>query len=245
MSRAPRAVAVIQARMGSTRLPGKVLLPLGGRTLLAHVVERAARARGVDEVRVATSGLPADDAVAREAAACGATVTRGDEQDVLARYAQAACESDAALVVRVTSDCPLLAPELVERALALLAREGADYASNTRKRTFPRGLDVEVLRREVVEEAAREAREPAEREHVTPFVWRRPERFRLADLLAGADEEAPGFRVTVDEPADYAAVCAVAQLLEPGDTSARGLARALREAPWLARINGHVEQKPV
>lgn len=240
---AGRVVAVIQARMGSTRLPGKVLLPLGGRSLLAHVVERAARARGVDEVRVATSELPGDDAIVREAAACGAGVTRGSEQDVLARYAQAAQEADAAVVVRITSDCPLLAPELVERAVAQLAAERADYVSNTRKRSFPRGLDVEVLRREVLDAAAREAREPAEREHVTPFVWRRPERFRLADLVARADEQAPGVRLTVDEPADYAAVCAVAQHLPPGDASARTLARVLHSAPWLGSINAHVEQK--
>jgi spore coat polysaccharide biosynthesis protein SpsF len=238
-------VVVIQARMGSTRLPGKVLLPLGGRTLLAHVVERAALARGVDEVRVATSDSPRDDVVAAETRRCGAALTRGSEQDVLARYAQAAREAAADVVVRVTSDCPLLAPELVERAVAQLRSEGADYVSNTRKRPFPRGLDVEVLRREALEAAAREAREPAEREHVTPFVWRRPERFRLADLRAEPDEEAPGFRLTVDEPADYAAVCAVAQLLPPGDPSARALARVLRHAPWLGEVNAHVAQKPV
>jgi spore coat polysaccharide biosynthesis protein SpsF len=238
-------VVVIQARTGSTRLPGKVLLPLQGRTLLAHVVERAARARGVDEVRVATTGEARDDAVAAEAARCGATLTRGPEHDVLARYAQAAREAAADVVVRVTSDCPLLAPELLERAVAQLAAGGADYVSNTRKRPFPRGLDVEALPREVLEEAAREARDPAEREHVTPFVWRRPERFRLADLGVEPGEEAPEFRLTVDEPADYAAVCAVAQLLPPGDLSARTLARVLREAPWLAEINAHVAQKPV
>ncbi len=236
---------VIQARMGSTRLPGKVLLPLQGRTLLAHAIERAGLASGVDEVRVATSDAPRDDAVAEEAVARGATVTRGSELDVLARYAQAAREADAERVVRVTSDCPLLAPELIERAVAQLDVGGADYVSNTHKRCFPRGLDVEVVRREVLDQAAREARDPAEREHVTPFVWRRPERFRLEALVAEPDEEAPDFRLTVDEPADYAAVCAVSQLLPQGDPSARTLARVLREAPWLREINRHVAQKPL
>lgn len=240
-----KVVAVIQARMGSTRLPGKVLLPLARKPLLAHVIERAARARRVDEVRVATTPAAADEAVVAVAERFGAAVSRGPEQDVLARYALAARESKADVVVRVTSDCPLLAPELVERAVDQLVDGVADYVSNTRKRSFPRGLDVEVLRREVLEEADRAAREPAEREHVTPFVWSRPERFALEDLPAEAGEEAPGFRVTVDEPADYAAVCAVAQLLPPDDFSARALAQVLRANPWLGEINGHVRQKPV
>lgn len=238
-------VAVIQARMGSQRLPGKVLLPLAGRSLLAHVIERAAQSPGVDEVHVATTRRPHDDVVAAEAARCGATVTRGPEADVLARYAQAARETRADLVVRITADCPLLAPEVVGRAIQTLRASDADYASNTRLRHFPRGLDVEIFTAEALEHADSEAKDPDEREHVTPYIWRRPEQFQLADVCARPEEVCPDGRLTVDEPADYGLVCAVAQLLPPRDASACSLVRLLREQPWLKSMNAHVRQRDV
>ncbi|HET7677409.1 MAG TPA: glycosyltransferase family protein, partial [Candidatus Limnocylindrales bacterium] len=175
-----RTVAIVQARTGSTRLPGKVLARIGGRPMLAHVVERARAAPGVDEVVVATSVLPEDDAIAGLCAESGWPCERGSATDLLDRYERAAAAHDAEVVVRVTGDCPLLDPALVGEVIALLGRGGYDYASNTLEpRTWPHGLDAEAFTRAALATAWAEDTDPAWREHVTPFLYRHPERFRL------------------------------------------------------------------
>ena len=180
--------AVIQARMGSSRLPGKVLQDLGGRPLLGFLLHRL-EGVNVDHLVVATSDTAADDAVAQAARAAGADVVRGPEADVLERFSMALDAFPADTLVRLTADCPLLEPGLVHQALAAHRDRGAAYTSNTLVRTYPDGLDVEVLDSAVLRTAVQEATDRTEREHVTPFVYRRPERFRLAtfrtDLLAG------------------------------------------------------------
>lgn len=196
---APRdVVCVVQARTGSSRLPGKVLEEVGGRPMLRFMLDRLA---GLEhEVVVATSDLERDDPVEEVARAAGRAVVRGPEADVLARFAVALDAFPATHVVRLTADCPLADPDVVRAVLDLHGARGADYTSNVLPRTFPKGLDVEVVRAEVLRTADRCATDPAEREHVTPFVYRRPERFTLAnlrsDLLAGEE------RWTVDTPAD-------------------------------------------
>lgn len=185
--------------MGSTRLPGKVLADVGGRPMLAFQLARL-RLLEVDHLVVATTTLERDNPVAELAAVSGAEVVRGSEADVLARFLAALDAHPSDVVVRLTADCPLADPSIVYEALALRAALGADYASNSLVRTFPVGLDTEVMTADALRAAAAEARDPAEREHVTPFIHRRPERFRLAalrvpDLLG--DE-----RWTVDTPAD-------------------------------------------
>ena len=174
-------LCVIQARVGSTRLPGKVLADLGGRPMLQFMLERL-HGLPVSEVVVATSTEPGDDAVAAVGASVGVRVVRGPEQDVLARFAQALKSHPADHVVRLTGDCPLADPEVIVATLELHRERRADYTSNVIPRTFPKGLDVEVVRREALLAAAAEADDPAEREHVTPFLYRHPERFRLATL---------------------------------------------------------------
>jgi spore coat polysaccharide biosynthesis protein SpsF (cytidylyltransferase family) len=202
---------VIQARMGSTRLPGKVLADLAGRPLLAFQLARLGRIPEA-EVVVATTDLDRDDPVAELAAAHGVGCVRGSEADVLSRFAKALAAHPAEEVVRLTADCPLTDPGLVEAARTLLRSTGADYAGNTPIRTFPDGLDVEVMTAETFATIDREATDPLDREHVTRFVLQRPERFRLANLRAPgalADE-----RWTVDTPEDLARVREIVGLLE-------------------------------
>jgi spore coat polysaccharide biosynthesis protein SpsF len=187
--------------MGSSRLPGKVLADLGGEPVLAFLLRRLRRAP-VDAVVLATSDSALDDPVAALGADCGVPVVRGSELDVLARYVDALDAHPADDVIRITADCPLADPALISRALDVHRRSGADYTSNTLVRTYPDGLDVEVVRASALRVADAEAEAAEEREHVTPFLYRRPERFELAsfthsDFLAD-------HRWTLDTPADLA-----------------------------------------
>jgi spore coat polysaccharide biosynthesis protein SpsF (cytidylyltransferase family) len=152
--------------MGSTRLPGKVVAPIGGVPALELELRRLAQARAVDEIVVATTERMEDDRVVELAQRCGVRVVRGDERDVLARYARAAAEVDADVVIRVTGDCPLLDASVVDRVAAAL-EPGVDYASNVLVRTFPVGLDVEALTRTALERVAQTAESEEAREHVT------------------------------------------------------------------------------
>ena len=176
-------LVVIQARMGSTRLPGKVLADLGGRPLLGLQLARLERLPEA-QIVVATSDLPGDDPVAALADEYGVPSVRGPEQDVLGRFALAVAAHPGDEVVRLTADCPLTDPGLVEAVLALRRATDADYAGNTLIRTFPDGLDVEVMTAATFATADRESTDPLDREHVTRFVLRNPHRFRSANLRA-------------------------------------------------------------
>jgi|tagenome__1003787_1003787.scaffolds.fasta_scaffold20984914_5 spore coat polysaccharide biosynthesis protein SpsF len=181
MTRARSTLCVIQARTGSTRLPGKVLQELGGRPLLRFMLDRLTDLR-VDELVIATSTLDRDDAVADLARDAGRPVVRGSEADVLDRFAGALDAYPADHVIRLTADCPLADPVLIEAVVARHLDRGSDYTSNVFPRTFPRGLDCEVMTASALRAAHAEAHDAAEREHVTPFLYRRPERFTLANM---------------------------------------------------------------
>jgi spore coat polysaccharide biosynthesis protein SpsF (cytidylyltransferase family) len=172
--------------MGSTRLPGKVLADLGGMPTLAFMLARLASV-DVDRLVVATSDRPADDAIVGVAEAVGIGVVRGPEADVLARYAAVLDAYPADTVVRLTADCPLCDPALVSEVLGRHRAEGADYTSNILRRTFPDGLDVEVVAASALREADNEATDVYEREHVTPFIYRRPARYHLVNVESGDD----------------------------------------------------------
>ncbi|TMQ21281.1 MAG: aminotransferase class III-fold pyridoxal phosphate-dependent enzyme [Candidatus Rokuibacteriota bacterium] len=194
--------AIVQARLGSTRLPGKTLMDVAGRPLLGHLVERTRRIPGLDAVVLATTGRPADRALADFAGAYGLPVYAGSEEDVLDRFYQAARRFGVSVVVRVTPDCPLLDPAVAGLVLRrfLDAAGELDYASNTQPPTFPDGQDTEVFSAAALARAWREARLPSEREHVTPYIWKHPDRFRLANVRHA--EDLSRMRWTVDEAAD-------------------------------------------
>ncbi len=210
-------LAILQARMSSTRLPGKVLAPVLGQPMIARQVERLRRCRRLDELVVATSTDPSDDALAAYGAASGLKVVRGDLHDVLGRFcAVLEAYPQATAVVRLTADCPLADWTVIDNLVALRETEGADYANNvTPVRTFPHGLDAEVMRPQVLIEAGREAADPYEREHVTPFIHRRPERYRLGALTRSPS--LAHLRWTVDYPEDLAFVRQVYEQLHPAD----------------------------
>ncbi|HEY5482448.1 MAG TPA: glycosyltransferase family protein [Propionibacteriaceae bacterium] len=240
-----RTVAIIQARTGSSRLPGKVLLALLGAPMLAHVVERTSRARLVDEVVVATTQLAADDAIAVLAKDAGWALVRGSETDLLDRYVAAARAHAAdVVVVRITSDCPLIDPELVDDVVRVLATTGADYASNTLEpRTYPRGLDVEAITRAALELASAEDTNPTWREHATPYIYRHPERFRLARVAS--PEDTSGHRWCVDTLEDFELVHRIYDELGNDRFGWREALMVVRAHPEWADLNRDVIQKSV
>jgi spore coat polysaccharide biosynthesis protein SpsF len=229
-------VAIVQARMGSTRLPGKVLKPLRGKTVLEWVLERARQTSRLTDVLVATSHLPEDDVIAREAERLETNLVRGDAPDVLSRYSLAVREHRPEHIVRLTADCPCIDPDVVDRLVAMHLNCGADYTSNTHPRSFAHGLDVEVVSSDALLAADREAKEPEEREHVLPFIWKRPARFRLVNLEAPKNERAPGLRITLDTDEDYLMLLALFDHL-PESFRVADILSVVSAHPWLTEIN--------
>jgi spore coat polysaccharide biosynthesis protein SpsF len=239
---ARRAVAVVQARLGSTRLPGKVLCDLAGDSMLARVIARLRATTTIDDVVIATTTQDCDDAIVREAERCETPVIRGSEHDVLCRYLVAAAAASADIVVRVTADCPLLDPGVVDSVVTALT-DDVDYASNTHVRSFPRGLDVEALHLDTLIRIGRLATSAAAREHVTAYVMERPERFAVRQVRADRDDS--DLRWTVDTQDDLDTVRAIYARCELGRAIVpyREVVDAVRAAPALAARNAHVVQK--
>lgn len=230
-------VAVVQARMGSTRLPGKVLADIAGKPMLWYVIERVRRARTVDQVIVATSVAAGDDVLAEFCEKAGVAVFRGSEDDVLDRYYQAARVQGAGTVVRVTADCPFLDPGIIDRVVANYLEGGADYVTNTLERGFPEGVDTEVFSFGALERAWKEARRPSEREHVTPYL-RTSGRFAVRSVGCKDGETLPELRLAVDEPEDLAFARAVYVLTAgTSDVGLSELIKLLDKHPELPRLN--------
>ena len=210
-------LAILQARMTSSRLPGKVMAPVLGEPMVGRQVERLRRARRIDMLVVATSVDPTDDALAAYVERLGLPVYRGPLDDVLERFrGAAALLPGAQAVVRLTADCPLADPALIDQVIEHHHAVGADYTSNTLgTRTYPHGLDAEVIRTQVLLEAAELADDPYEREHVTPYIYRRPQIYKLAGV-ARHDSWA-ALRWTVDLPEDLVFVREVYAKLYPFD----------------------------
>ena len=237
-----RVVAIIQARMGSTRLPGKVMADIGGDTMLARVVERIKRAQLLDGVVVASTVNPADEVIADECQRLDVPLYRGKENDVLDRYYQAATLHQSDTIVRITSDCPLIDPSVVDKVIGAFSAEGPDYASNIIERTYPTGLDTEVMTMSALTRAWQEAREAYERVHVTPYIYENPKLFRLLHVKAQTDYS--HHRWTVDVPEDLAFVRAVYHSLGNDESiSWKDVVDLLEKDPSLGEINRHVRQK--
>lgn len=242
---APIVGIITQARMNSTRLPGKVMKEVLSKPLLGHQLERLRRSKLASRVIVATTENPGDEPIVSLCAKLDTPCYRGSEDDVLARFAGAAAAHGLEVIARVTSDCPLIDPAVVDSVLAAYMKAPGlyDYVSNTRQRTFPRGMDVEVFSAKSLQEANAEAREPSEREHVTPFFYHRPERFRLGDVLRATDESR--HRWTVDTEEDYSLARAIIESLAPTkpEYTLDDCLELLRRRPELANLNAHVAQK--
>jgi len=237
-----RVVAIIQARMGSTRLPGKILRPLAGKPVLRRVIERVRAANVFDEVVVATTVRDIDDPAADAAADFGATVVRGDENDVLSRYGLAAKTSAAEAIMRITADCPLIDPDVLGAMVDRFRSGDADLISNCVRRTFPRGLDAELFTRSALDVMLAQAAAPAEREHVTPFLYANPGRFRIVSHEGRTDLS--DYRLTLDTPEDFDLLHRVFAAAADPDAIRLAEVIALFEAhPDWRSINAHIEQK--
>ncbi len=233
-----KTVAIIQARMASTRLPGKILIDLAGRPLLHHVVARAGQAKTLDQVIVATTDSATDDETAQYCRQVSIPCFRGSEDDVLDRYYQSAKRFEADVVVRLTADCPLQDPEVIDKVVRVFNTGDYDYVSNTIDPTYPDGLDTEVFSRLALERAWQEAALKSEREHVTPYIWKHPTLFRLANVRN--DIDLSKLRWTVDERQDLEFVRAVyVHLAHTPAFGMKQLLDLLDKHPELTEINAH------
>jgi spore coat polysaccharide biosynthesis protein SpsF len=244
----PKVVCIVQARTGSCRLPGKVLKSLAGRPLLAQLIDRLKACAAYDRIVVATTIDKRDDPVAELAQQVGVGIFRGDEEDVLSRYAGAAAESGAGVIVRVTGDCPLIDPVTSEATVRYFLSDDYDYAAAGVGGGFPRGLDTEVFTAAALFEAHELATDQASREHVTYYLYTHPDRFKLApEYQAPPALRRPGWRLCVDEEADFRLITEIYnRLYRPGAIiDFRDVVRLLDREPALAAINGNVAQKTV
>lgn len=240
-----RTVIIAQARMSSTRLPGKTLMDLGGKPVIDHVLERARASELVDDVWVATTTDPSDDVLAAHLDGLGVRYVRGSLDDVLARYVMTAEAANADTVVRITCDCPLIDPEVVDTAIgAYGATPEVDYCANTLRRTYPIGMDTEVFSREALMRAHAEATQPHEREHVTPYIYQHPEIFRLRNVEAPEWATWPDLRLTVDEAADLEMLRQAVEVVG-ADASLANALDALRSHQRLVALNAGVSHRRV
>jgi len=232
-----RVLAILQARVSSSRLPGKVLADLVGAPMIVRQIERLTRARMIDELVVATSVDASDDPLVQTVGATGTEVLRGSLDDVLERFADVVRAKQPVHVVRLTGDCPLADPDVLDAVIAHHLVGTADITTNALEVTLPDGLDVEVIRAAALMAAAAEATLSFEREHVTQFIYRRPERFRI--LHYKAPESSAGLRWTVDEADDLAFVRKVFEVLYPANPhfGLHDVLALLREQPRLLAIN--------
>jgi spore coat polysaccharide biosynthesis protein SpsF len=240
-----RVIAVVQARAGSTRLPGKVLRDLGGRPVLEWVVAAARESGACDEIVVATTIGPDDDAVAALAGKLGATVVRGSVDDVLARFVLAAdavrAESGDA-IVRLTADCPLLDSRLISQCTHAFGSVEVDYVTTDHESSVAHGFDVEVVSVDALRRADTAAI-GADRAHVTSHIAQRPDEFRSARV--GVAPSCADLRVTLDEPADAELLDAIVAELGEGASNRRAVVALLRSRPDLVAMNAHVTVKPL
>lgn len=231
--------------MGSTRLPSKVLEDLAGEPMLARVVNRTRRAKTLDTVVVATTTQPIDDAIVRLCEKQGWPFFRGSEEDLLDRYYQAAMAFKADVVVRITSDCPLIEPEIIDRVVNefLSHYPEVEYVSNNLQRTFPLGLDVEVMSFAALRKAWQEDTDPAWREHVTPYIWRHPQKFKIRNVANDTDYSY--MRWTVDTIKDLTFVRKIYNHFQSDNFSWKDVLNLLETHPEWLEINRHVQQKVV
>lgn len=240
-----KVTAIIQARMGSTRLPGKIFKKVQGKTLLEIQLERLQQSTLIEQIIVATTTQAQDDCVVDLCKQLNIDFYRGSEEDVLTRYYEAASAYEATVIVRLTSDCPLIDPWVTDKIIATYIRqqESVDYVSNTLERTYPRGLDVEVFSFKALKKAYMEAVLQRDREHVTAYMYSNPDLFKL-DQVQG-EQDYSNFRWTVDTPADFELIELILNGLYEEDKLfyMKDVVNLLTRHPEWSDINAYIEQK--
>jgi spore coat polysaccharide biosynthesis protein SpsF len=239
----PKVNIIVQARMGSTRLPGKILLPIMQRPMLSYLIERLRRFEIKNTLIIATTDKKEDDAVASFCKKENVNCYRGNEDDVLDRYYKACLEFPADLIFRITSDCPLLDPSILEKAYKTLAKTQADYVTNTLHRTYPRGMDVELFTFSCLERTINEATSAHEHEHVTPFIYSNPNQFKLENFKMTPDFSSD--RLTVDTEEDFELIEKIFEELYPqkNNFTLDDILITLQNHPDWRLINAHIQQK--
>jgi spore coat polysaccharide biosynthesis protein SpsF len=238
---------IVQARMGASRLPGKIMKTVLGKSMLEYQWERLKRVKLADEVVIATTNDRSDDVVIDLCQKLSAPYLRGDVNDVLGRYYEAAKKRESEIIVRITGDCPLIDPVVVDHLLAyyLSNKNRFDYVSNVIERTFPRGMDIEVFPFKILEEIHALATDPPEREHVTLYLRRNPTRYRLGNFKYSKDESC--HRWTLDTEDDFRLIAKFIEQLYPVNPHflLEDCLRFIKERPDLFKLNQHVSQKEV
>ncbi|MXQ54255.1 cytidylyltransferase domain-containing protein [Shimazuella alba] len=241
-----KIVAIIQARMGSTRLPGKILKEVLGRPLLEYQIERVRKSRFIHQIVIATTNKESEQPIIDLCNRLSVAYHRGSEQDVLLRYWEAAMRYKATVVVRLTSDCPLIDPKIIDASITkyLSKINLYDYVSNTIERTFPRGLDVEVMSMKALDQANREARNIVHREHVTPYIYLHPDKFTLGSVKNPLDVSS--YRLTVDTKEDFQLIKRLIHYFSDKKIESvtfEDIICLLQKKPEWNLINSHIEQK--
>jgi len=232
-----KVAAIVQARMGSTRLPGKVMKDIVGKPMLWHIINRLKKTKLIDSITIATTGKEIDKPILKLAEDLGIDSFAGSEEDVLDRYYQAAKKFGVDVVVRLTADCPLIDPRIIDKVIQRYLKGDCDYAANTLKRTYPDGLDVEVFSYMALEKAWKEAKWASEREHGTPYIWKNPDKLMLANVENSVNYS--HLRWVVDEKEDLEFVRQVYGHLyrEGGLFYMEDVLDLLRKYPHLKQIN--------
>lgn len=236
-----RVVASIEARMASSRLPGKVLAPIAGKPTLTRLIERLRRARTLDAIVLATTTSPADDALEAWARDHGVACFRGSEDDVLGRVVAAHQAMDTEVVVELTGDCPLVDPALVDRVVDAFLAQPWDVVTTTRDSGYPQGTEVQVFRLVDLADIAARVADPAVREHVSLYFYEHPELYRILDL--STDDDASAYRLQLDYPEDLRLLDTLCARLDGGPDGLDAIVAILRADPALAAINAHCEER--
>ena len=240
-----RIAAIVQARMGSTRLPGKIMKTIKNKPMLNYVFDRLELSKKLDDIILATTISPDDDALEEFARQRGIHCFRGSEDDVLDRYYEAAKKYEIDIIVRITSDCPLIDPEIVDEVLIAHLKNGGDYTSNIIQRTYPRGLDTEAFNFDVLEYAYKNATEKYEREHVTYYIYTHPEKFQLHNVEAKGKLNRPDIRITVDTAEDYILIEKIFTYFDRIDFKTEEVIDLLDGSQELMSINKDVKHKRI
>lgn len=240
MSDMSKILCILQARMGSSRLPGKVLMPIGEVPSIQFQIDRVLRSKYINRVVVATSTLDKDDAIANYCEKNGIPYFRGSENDVLSRFYECAKGFECDTIIRLTADCPLVDPELIDKVIDLYKCEQADYASNTvpfKNSRFPDGTDCEVFSMQALETAYKEANKLPEREHVTFYIWQNEKKFKSVQL--NNSENWSNYRFTVDYPEDRQAIIAIYEELRNRNQfgTCGEIVAILNEHPEIQKLN--------
>ena len=240
-----RIVATIEARMTSSRLPGKVLMEACGKPMLQHMIERLQRVPSLDGIIVATTGNDTDAAIVELAESMDVGVFQGSEDDVLLRVLGAAQEHDIDVIVEMTGDCPLIDPSLVEDCILGYQNAEVDYVSNVLERTYPRGMDTQVFATEILADVANRTDDPEDYEHVSIYIYRHPEIYSLKNMPGPPELTDPELGLTLDAPEDFELIRRIFETLYPDNPDFRlsDILSLLENNSALAGLNAHVRRK--